>query len=159
MSTPVPLPPHFGQNGFEPARTICRGAIRLLHDCGYASVIELPLPSGRRADIAAIGARGEIWIVEVKSCLNDFRTDSKWTEYRAHCDRLFFAVDNDFPADVLPPDAGLMIVDGYGGAILREAPAHPLVAASRKAMTMRIARIAASRLSTLHDPKIRQELL
>ncbi len=111
----------------------------------------LPLPSGRRADIAAVGASGEIWIVEVKSCLNDFRTDQKWEEYRTHCDRLFFAVDCDFPLDVLPEDAGLMVVDGYGGSIIREASPHPLAAATRKAVTIRIARIGASRLK--RDPR------
>lgn len=158
MTNPVPVPPLFGQNNFEPARTICRGTIRLLHSMGYAATVELPLPSGRRADVAAVGPSGEIWIVEVKSCLADFRTDRKWEEYRAHCDRLFFAVDCDFPQEILPLDTGLMVVDGYGGAILREAPAHPLAAASRKAVMLRIARLAASRLSAINDPKIQAEL-
>ncbi|MBS4084897.1 MAG: MmcB family DNA repair protein [Rhizobiales bacterium] len=155
---PVPAPPLFGQNNFEPARRICRGTIRLLHAMGYASTVELPLPSGRRADVVAVGPSGEIWIVEVKSCLADFRTDQKWEEYRAHCDRLFFAVDCDFPQEVIPEEAGLMVVDGYGGAILREAPAHPLVAASRKAVMLRIARISSSRLAAINDPKIQSEL-
>jgi hypothetical protein len=158
MTNPVPVPPLFGQNNFEPARTICRGTIRLLHSMGYSATVELPLPSGRRADIAAVGPSGEIWIVEVKSCLNDFRTDQKWEDYRAHCDRLFFAVDCDFPQDVIPDEAGLMVVDGYGGAILREAMPHPLAAATRKAVMLRIARISSSRLSALNDPKIQAEL-
>lgn len=158
MTNPVPVPPLFGQNNFEPARKICRGAIRLLHAMGYASTVELPLPSGRRADIAAIGASGEVWIVEVKSCLADFRTDQKWEEYRTHCDRLFFAVDCEFPQEVIPQEAGLMVIDEYGGAILREAPAHPLAAASRKAVMLRIARISSSRLSAINDPKLRAEL-
>lgn len=158
MTNPVPLPPLFGQNNYEPARKICRGAIRLLHAMGYAAIMEMPLPSGRRADIAAVGPAGEIWIVEVKSCLNDFRTDQKWEEYRAHCDRLFFAVDCDFPQAVIPEKAGLMVVDGYGGAVLREAPAHPLVAATRKAVMLRIARLSSSRLSAINDPKIQAEL-
>jgi hypothetical protein len=158
MTNPVPLPPLFGQNNFEPARKICRGAIRLLHAMGYAAAVELPLPSGRRADIAAVGPSGEIWIVEVKSCLNDFRTDHKWEDYRAHCDRLFFAVDCDFPQHVIPDEAGLMVVDEYGGAILREANAHPLAAATRKALMLRLARIASSRLSAINDPRINSEL-
>ena len=158
MTSPVPIPPLFGQNNFEPARKIFRGTIRLLHAMGYASTIELPLPSGRRADVVAVGPSGEIWIVEVKSCLADFRTDQKWEEYRAHCDRLFFAVDCDFPQDVIPNDAGLMVVDGYGGAILRGAIPHPLAAASRKAVMLRIARISSSRLSAINDPKIQIEL-
>lgn len=94
----------------------------------------------------------------MKSCVADFRTDQKWEEYRAHCDRLFFAVDCDFPQHVIPEDAGLMVVDGYGGAILREAIPHPLVAASRKAVMLRIARISSSRLSAINDPKIQAEL-
>lgn len=158
MKETAATPPLFGQNNFEPARTICRGAIRLLHSLAYAATAELPLPSGRRADIAAVSSTGEIWIIEVKSCLNDFRTDQKWTEYRSHCDRLFFAVDCDFPRDVIPADAGLMVVDGYGGAILREAPAHPLAAATRKAVMLRIARCSSSRLSAINDPNIRTEL-
>jgi hypothetical protein len=158
MTNPVPIPPLFGQNNFEPARTICRGTIRLLHAMGYAATVELPLPSGRRADIAAVGPSGEIWIVEVKSCLNDFRTDQKWEDYRAHCDRLFFAVDCDFPQEAIPDEAGLMVVDGYGGAILREALPHPLVAATRKAVMLRIARLSSSRLCAINDPKIQAEL-
>lgn len=125
---------------------------------GYAATTELPLPSGRRADITAVGGSGEIWIVEVKSCLADFRSDRKWEEYRAHCDRLFFAVDCDFPQEAIPADAGLMVVDGYGGAILREAQPHPLAAASRKAVMLRIARLSASRLCAINDPKIQAEL-
>lgn len=158
MTNSVAVPPTFGQSNFEPARKICRGTIRLLHAMGYAATTELPLPSGRRADIAAVGPSGQIWIVEIKSCLNDFRTDQKWEEYRAHCDRLFFAVDCDFPREVIPREAGLMVVDEYGGAILREAPAHPLAAASRKAVMLRIARISSSRLSAIADPKIQAEL-
>lgn len=158
MTNSVPIPPIFGQNNYEPARKICRGAIRLLHSMGYASVVEMPLPSGRRADIAAVGPSGEIWIVEVKSCLNDFRTDQKWEEYRAHCDRLFFAVDCDFPQEVIPCDAGLMVVDEYGGAILREPVSHPLAAATRKVVMLRVARLSSSRLSAINDPKIQAEL-
>lgn len=158
MSNTAPIPPLSGQNNYGPARAICRGAIRLLHACGYGAVIEVPLPSGRRADIAAIGASGEVWIVEVKSCFADFRSDTKWQEYRDHCDRLFFAVNADFPADILPADAGLMVVDAYGGAIIREADAHPIAAATRKTMTIRIARMASSRLAAVNDPNIRTEL-
>ncbi len=158
MTNPVPSPPLFGQNNFEPARRICRGTIRLLHSLGYAATIELPLPSGRRADVAAVGPSGEIWIVEIKSCLADFRTDRKWEEYRAHCDRLFFAVDCEFPQEVIPQHAGLMVVDGYGGAILREAKPRPLAAASRKAVMLRIARLSSSRLAAINDPKIQAEL-
>ena len=75
----------------ETALAIARGTARLLRSLGFACISELPLPSGRRADLVAINERGEIWIVEIKSSIEDLRADQKWPEYRAHCDRLFFA--------------------------------------------------------------------
>jgi hypothetical protein len=94
-----------------------------------------------------LARNGAIVIVEVKSGLADFRADGKWMEYRAHCDRLFFAVDAEFPHEVLPEDAGLIVADGFGGAVVRPAPEHALVPARRKALTLRIARAAAYRLA------------
>ena len=132
---------------------ICRGVARLLRAHGLATVSEVALANGRRADVAGISDGGAIWIVEIKSCLEDFRTDQKWPEYREFCDRLFFAVAPDFPHEVLPPDTGLIIADRYGGEIIRPAPEHKLATARRKAMTLRLARIAALRLQAVIDPE------
>jgi hypothetical protein len=134
------------------AADICRGAARLLRAHGLATVAEMSLANSRRADLAGISDGGEIWIIEVKSCLEDFRSDQKWPEYSAFCDRLFFAVAPDFPREVLPPDTGLIIADRYGGEIVRPAPEHRLAGARRKAMTLRLARIAAMRLQAAVDP-------
>jgi hypothetical protein len=136
----------------EAAPAIRRGALRLLHALGLAAVAELPLGSGRRADLVALGAGAEIWIVEIKSCAADFRSDRKWQEYRLYSDRLLFAVAPEFPAAMLPADAGLVIADAYGGTLVREAPLHPLAAARRKAMLVRFGRAAAARLAAVHDP-------
>src|SRR3954453_23397465 len=84
------------------ALDICRGTARLLRAHGLAVITELALANDRRADIAGVAASGEIWIVEVKSCLADFRSDQKWPEYREFCDRFFFAVGPDFPREMLP---------------------------------------------------------
>src|SRR6476660_5672710 len=81
----------------ETALAIARGTARLLRSLGFSCVSELPLPSGRRADLVALNERGEIWIVEIKSSIEDLRADQKWQDYRAHCDRLFFAFTQDFP--------------------------------------------------------------
>ena len=96
---------------------------------------------------------GEIWIVEIKSSLEDFRCDQKWPEYREFCDRLFFAVAPTFPRQVLPEDTGLIVADRYGGEVLRPAPEHKLAGARRKAMTLRLARTAALRLQGVIDPE------
>jgi hypothetical protein len=135
------------------ASDICLGAARLLAAHGLASLAEVALANGRRADLAGISRSGEVWIVEVKSSLEDFRSDGKWPEYRDFCDRLYFAVALDFPREVLPPETGLIIADRYGGEIVRPAPEHRLAGARRKAMTLRLARIAAMRLQAAIDPE------
>jgi hypothetical protein len=136
----------------ETALKIARGAARLLHAHGYCVVSELPLASGRRADLVALGRDGEIWIVEIKSSVADFRADQKWMDYRLHCDRLFFAITLEVPSDIFPPDTGLIIADAYGAQIVTEAPEHRLHASTRKAMMLNIARAASLRLQRLADP-------
>jgi hypothetical protein len=136
----------------ETALKIARGAARLLHAHGYCVVSELPLASGRRADLVALGRDGEIWIVEIKSSVADFRADQKWMDYRLHCDRLFFATTVEVPCEIFPPDTGLIVADAFGAQIVCEAPEHRLHAATRKSMTLSIARAAALRLQSLADP-------
>jgi hypothetical protein len=129
-----------------------RGAIRLLEAMGHGVLTEFPLKNGRRADILSLGGRGEIWIVEVKSGVQDFRSDHKWQDYIAWCDRFFFAAGPDFPAEILPEEAGLLIADGYGAVLVREPVETPLAGARRKALILRFAHLAARRLSDLCRP-------
>lgn len=131
---------------------ICRGTQRLFAKLGLTSVTELPLPNGRRADIAGLTASGEIWIAEVKSCLDDFRVDSKWPDYLDYCDAFYFAVDPNFPARLLPATTGLIIADKFSAEIITAAPAAALKAPRRKQLTLLMARTAAARLQALLDP-------
>ncbi|MBM3504508.1 MAG: MmcB family DNA repair protein [Alphaproteobacteria bacterium] len=133
------------------AAALTRGAVRLLYDHGYDCLAEFPLQSGRRADLIALNRGGEVLIVEVKSSLADFRSDQKWPEYLEWCDGFFFAVAAVFPRDVLPADHGLIVADGYGGAILRDAPRRKLSAPRRRTMTLRFGLVAARRLQWLRD--------
>lgn len=134
------------------ALDICRGVHRLLIGLGYSCVSELPLANGRRADVAGLSLRGDLSIVEIKSSIEDFRSDHKWPEYADFCDRFYFAVKPGFPVDILPDETGLILADRYGGEIVREAPEAKLSGARRKAMTLRFARAAALRLSVALDP-------
>jgi hypothetical protein len=136
------------------ASAIRRGLLRTMHACGFVAVAELPLVSGRRADVVALGSGAEIWVIEIKSSVADYRADRKWPEYRRHCDRLLFAVAPDFPIELIPQSAGLILADAYGGDIVRKGDLHPLAAATRKAMLVRIARAAAARLATIGDPTL-----
>jgi hypothetical protein len=131
----------------ETTGEVTRGAHRLLAAMNYAAVAEVGLPNGRRADLMALGPKGEIVIVEVKSGLEDFRTDRKWPEYLPYCDAFYFAVGPHFPQDILPPEPGMIVADGFGGAVTREAPSTPLAPARRKALTLAFARLAAMRAS------------
>ncbi|MFG1361517.1 MmcB family DNA repair protein [Xanthobacter pseudotagetidis] len=149
----LPEPPEDGRQS-PTARAVQRGVLRHLSARGLVGIPEFCLVSGRRADILAVDGRGEVSIVEIKSSVQDFRTDLKWPEYRAYCDRLLFAVPLDFPAEILPLETGLLVADAFGAELLRPAPAHPLPAATRKALMLRFAHTAASRLAALHDPEL-----
>jgi hypothetical protein len=129
----------------EVTQAVTRGAARLVTALGYAPLAEVTLPNGRRADLMALSRRGEILIVEVKSSLEDFRTDAKWREYIPYCDAFAFAVAPEFPREALPQEPGLIVADGFGGAVLREAPVTPLAGARRKALTVQFARLGAMR--------------
>jgi hypothetical protein len=129
----------------EITANVTRGAARLLVDLGYAPLAEVTLPNGRRADLMAVSRKGELAIIEVKSGLEDYRVDRKWHEYLPYCDRFAFAVAPEFPQHILPDEPGLIVCDGFGGAVLREAPATPLAPARRKALTIGFARLAAMR--------------
>jgi hypothetical protein len=131
----------------EITAALARGVTRVLRDHGIATLQEVPLANGRRADLMGLAAAGEIWIVETKSCVEDFTVDRKWPDYQDYCDRFYFAVPEDFPRELIPEPIGLIVADGFGGAIVREAPLKPLAGARRKAVTLLFARLAAQRLT------------
>lgn len=133
----------------ETTGAVTRGAARLLADMGYAPLLEVGLPNGRRADIMALGPKGDIVICEVKSCLEDYRVDQKWGDYLPYCDQFYFAVAPEFPQHILCQGPGLIVADGFGGAVVCEAALTPLVTARRKALTLSFGRLAAMR--TLGD--------
>ena len=141
------------------ALTVQRGVGRFLRAEGFVMLTELTLATGRRADVIGVSADGDIWIVEIKSSIEDFRVDRKWQEYRYSCDRFFFATHAEVPRDIFPVDAGLILADAYGGERIRPAPEHRLTAPTRRAMLLRFARIAASRLHGLIDPESGGEIL
>lgn len=136
------------------ALKVRRGVGRLLRELGHAVVPELILGSGRRADLVGIDERGEVTIVEIKSCLADFRADAKWHHYLSACDRFYFATTPE-TGDVFPPDEGLIVTDGYDAEVMREARVRRLAAPARRAMTLRIAQTAARRLHEIEDPATR----
>ena len=129
----------------ETTQVVTRGAARLLVALDYAPVAEVCLPNGRRADLMALGPKGDIVIVEVKSGPEDYLADRKWGEYLPYCDAFYFAVAPEFPRQLLPEEPGLIVADGFGGAVLRDAPSIPLAPARRKALTLAFGRLAAMR--------------
>ncbi len=136
-------------DGRQSARALLvrRGLMRLFLAEGLAVVPELTLSTGRRADLVAVSRKGEIWIVEIKSSVEDLRVDRKWPEYREFCDRLFFATHPEVPQEIFPEDAGFFLSDGYGAELLREAPEHRLAPHVRKAVMLAFSRAAALRLT------------
>lgn len=138
----------------QQGQRIARGVARLLRSMNHATLLEfVPMP-GLRVDVMAMTPQGELWIVECKSCRADFRADRKWQGYLEWCDRFFWAIDCDFPADLLPDDSGLIVADAYGAEIARMAPETRLAGARRARLTRDFARIAALRLQGLVDPRV-----
>jgi hypothetical protein len=134
------------------ALEIARGVTRLLADHGFVSLPEVTLPNGRRADLMALSATGQLWIVEVKSSVEDFRADQKWPQYQDYCDCLLFAVGPEFPLALLPATTGWIVADRFGAEIVRAAPELKLAPARRKVLTVNLARQASQRLMDLADP-------
>jgi hypothetical protein len=133
--------------------SVTRAALRHCFARGWSPLLEVSLPASLRADIMALRPDGRFTIVEVKSCARDFLSDGKWEGYRDWCDDLHFAVDTDFPQELIPGDVGLIVCDGGREAeVVRDAPAHPLAPARRKSLLQRFARLAAARLALHEDP-------
>lgn len=132
-----------------PGQRLARGVCRLLLSLDMMPLVEFVPERGRRVDVMALGRSGEIWVVECKSSRADFVSDNKWQGYLPWCDRFFFATPADFPHDILPEPHGLILADDYGGEILRMGAESRLSAARRRALTVRFARHAASRLASL----------
>jgi hypothetical protein len=144
------LPPDRRQSAT--AASVQRGVRRLLAQLGHASLPEFSLANGRRADLIALAPCGLLTIIEIKSSVADFRADRKWPDYRDFCDRFFFAIPDGVPQELIPETAGLILADGFGAAILRDAPDHRLAGARRKAVMLRFAHAAAATLHALADP-------
>ena len=147
------LPPIVDLRQSPTALRVQRGVMRHLREhYDYACFAEVPLANGRRADVLAVGPKGEIWIVEIKSSLIDFQVDAKWPDYKDFCDRFFFAKPPELDLDIFPASEGLIVADGHDAAILRMAGHFPLPGARRKAMLLKLARLGADRVHTLMDP-------
>lgn len=142
----------------QPGQLLARGVCRHLHSHDFVTVEELVPTSGLRVDVMGLGPKGEIWIIECKSSRADFQSDNKWQGYLEWCDRYFWAVDVDFPTDLLPDDTGLIIADAYDADIIRMGVETKLASARRKVMTLKFARHAATRHHAERDPTFRSIL-
>lgn len=137
-----------------PGQVLARGVSRHLASHGYATIEEFVPSRGLRVDVMALGAKGELWVIECKSSRADFLSDGKWQGYLEWCDRYFWAVDQDFPVDLLPEGTGLIIADGYDAEIVRMGPEAKLAGARRNKLVRSFAFHAARRLQRLRDPRL-----
>lgn len=131
---------------------LARGVCRHLRSHDFVCVEELVPTPGLRVDVMALGPKGEIWVIECKSGRADYQTDHKWQGYLPWCDRFFWAVDSDFPTELLPDGTGLILADPYDAEIIRMGPDTPLAPARRRVMVQKFARHAAVRLQCYRDP-------
>lgn len=138
-----------------PGQLLARGVCRHMASLGFVCIEEFVPARGLRVDVLALGPKGELWVIECKSSVADFQSDNKWQGYLEWCDRYFWAVDADFPTELLPEDSGLLIGDAYDAEIIRMAPESKLATARRKVLIQKFATNAARRLQALRDPNAR----
>lgn len=151
--------PEIAQFASPAACDLVRGVGRLFGRNGIWCLTEMPLRSGRRADLMGVDAKGKIIIVEIKVSRADLLGDGKWTDYLEFCDRFYWALPPDLdraPLDddaFLPDKCGVIAGDGYDAEILRPAPLLQMAAARRKVEVERLARTAMRRLVNAADPR------
>ena len=115
-------------------RAVEAGIRWLLPRPRYSLSSEVRLPSGQFADLVVRCADGELWIVEIKSSKQDFRTDKKWKGYRRYCDRLFFATTPNMQTKIFPNNTGLIVANLFEASLVRDAPLLRLAPSTRNAM-------------------------
>jgi hypothetical protein len=148
------MPDDLNPQPLKPGQLLARGVCRHLLTRDFVSVEELTPTGGLRVDVMALGPKGEVWVIECKSSRTDYLTDHKWQGYMEWCDRFFWAVDADFPTELLPEDTGLIVADAYDAEIIRMAPEVKLPPARRKVMVQKFARHAALRWHLARDPQV-----
>ena len=119
------------------AMLVSRGVQRLFLQMGMLCCRNLPRQRPARRS-RRHARQGEIWIVEIKSSIEDFRVDRKWPEYRLHSDRLFFATHPGVRREIFPEECGFILSDGYGAEILREAPEHRACPGNPQGLMLRL---------------------
>lgn len=142
-----------GDHAVAKGALLARGVCRALDAFSFVPICEYPITRNLRVDVLALGPKGEVWIIECKSSLADFRADQKWAGYLPWCDRFFWAVDTTFPRSVLPENHGLFLADSYGAEMVQSAAEHKLPAARRKSVVLGVARTSARRMHRLNDPR------
>ena len=141
------------------AQAVARGIGRLFARNDVWCLPEMPLRSGRRADLMGIDAKGRVIIVEIKVSKADLLGDNKWTDYLDHCDRFYWGLAHHLDRSCmdsesfLPDRCGLIVADGYDAEFLRDPADVPLAAARRKAEIERLARTALRRHAVSLDPQ------
>ncbi len=136
----------------RPGQLLARGVCRHLLEHDFVTVEEMTPTPGLRVDVMALGPKGELWVVECKSSRADYTSDRKWQGYLDWCDRYFWAVDTDFPIELLPEGTGLIVADAFGAEIVRMPDEVRLAPARRKVLVQKFARHAAQRWHAVRDP-------
>ncbi|CUH75189.1 hypothetical protein TRM7557_00261 [Tritonibacter multivorans] len=151
--TPSPMDPMDPLDHLQPGQRLARGVSRYFRSLGFAALEEFVPARGLRVDVMGLGPKGELWIVECKSSRADFQSDSKWQGYLEWGDRYFWAVDSEFPTDLLPEGSGLIMADAYDAQVIRMPDEQKLAPARRKKLVQKFAMDSAWRLQRLRDPR------
>lgn len=101
------------------AKLIRREVVKYLTAKGFSCQYEVGLNKwGKlRADVLAFNYKREMVVVEVKSGWADYSSDKKWKNYLDLSNKMYFAVDSEFPlkpeflAELKEHGVGLLVVN------------------------------------------------
>ena len=116
----------------QTAQGLVRGVGRLFARNDIWCLSEMPLRCGRRADLMGLDAKGRIVIVEIKvsraDLLGDLKKPAKRAAYLGMAGACWYVLGNDAKGspiggpDDVPPECGVMQVQGGQLVVAREAP-------------------------------------
>lgn len=115
-----------------------------------------------RADVFSMTIYGDFTIIEIKSCKQDFVTDTKHHRYLRYCNKFYFAFDTDTWAKLkdeidLPKGTGVMVASNGKLRVVRKSARREIPDKIRLSLALRMAYRASQFTSLAHVRGWRKE--
>jgi hypothetical protein len=133
------------------ANTLKEAGVSYMLKKGYSCFVELGLNSwGKlRGDVVCLNLRADIVILETKSSVADYTTDTKWQQYQQYANRLYFVFSQPvyeklkerLKTDLRGSGVGVLILDPISGYLKVQVAARKkkMQGSTKRTMVIRMA--------------------